>query len=149
MRSLPLIDPDALEVRIRVQRPGKQGRPHDGGDAARPVAIETGEKKLTGKLLEALSLLCQAGKKFMSCMGESQQQMIEPVDLAEAPGEAALGERGGPVMRDKRRMPETRGQGGGSDTRRAKCRGRHSHRQRGPSKLGRRRSCLGPERKPG
>ncbi len=71
------IDPDALEVRIRVRRPGEQGRTHDGGGAAGPVAVENGEKKLTGKLLEALSLLCQAGEKFMSCMGESQQHMIK------------------------------------------------------------------------
>ena len=54
------MDPDALEVRIRVQRPGEQGRPHDGGDAAGPAAIETGERKLNSKLLEAFSLLCQA-----------------------------------------------------------------------------------------
>jgi len=57
-----------------------------GSGAPGTSATETGEKGLTGKLLEALSLLCQAGEKFMSCMGESQQQMIESVDPAEAPG---------------------------------------------------------------
>jgi hypothetical protein len=31
--------------------------------------METDEGKLNGRLLEALSLLCQAGEKFMSCMG--------------------------------------------------------------------------------
>ncbi len=78
------IDPDALEVRIRVQRPGEQGRPHEGGGAAGPAALDTGEKKLKSKLLEAFSLLYQAGEKFMSCMGESQQQMIESVELADS-----------------------------------------------------------------
>jgi hypothetical protein len=73
---------------------------HDDDGAAGPGAKETGEKKLTGKLLEALSLLCQAGEKLMSCMGESQQQMIESVDPAEAGGGGAHRERGRPVVRD-------------------------------------------------
>jgi hypothetical protein len=51
------IDPDALEVRIGIWRPGEQGRPHGGG-AVNPSVTETGEGKLTGKLLEALTLLC-------------------------------------------------------------------------------------------
>jgi hypothetical protein len=31
---------------------------------------------MTGKLLEALSLLYRAGERFMSCVGEDRRQMI-------------------------------------------------------------------------
>ncbi len=41
------IDPDTLEVRIGIRRPGEQGRPHGGG--ADPGATEAGEGKLTSK----------------------------------------------------------------------------------------------------
>ncbi len=93
------IDPDALEVRIGIRRPGEQERPHRVGGTIDPDAVETGEGKLTGKLLEALSLLCQAGEKFMSYMGESQQQMIE----------AAGGPSGDPrVRRPQRKMGASR-----------------------------------------
>jgi hypothetical protein len=60
--------------------------------------METDEGKLTGRLLEALSLLCQTGEKFMRCMGESQQWMIEAADPALAPGGGAHRERGRPAM---------------------------------------------------
>jgi hypothetical protein len=83
------IDRDALEVRIGIRRPGEQGRPHGGGSTIEPGAMETGEGKLTGGLMEALSLLCQAGEKFMSCVGESRQRMIESADLVAAPGMCA------------------------------------------------------------
>jgi hypothetical protein len=80
------IDTDALEVRIGIWRLGEQGRPHSGGGTIDLGAMETGERKLTSKLLEAVSLLCRAGERFMSCMGESQQRMIEVADPAAAPG---------------------------------------------------------------
>ena len=99
------IDPDALEVRIRAQRPGEQGRPHDGGGAAGPAAIEIGGRKLSGRLLEAFSLLSQAGEIFVSCMGESRPQMIESISSAETPGEAAPEERGRPEVREKGHIP--------------------------------------------
>ncbi len=99
------IDPDALEVRIGVRRPGEQGRSHGGGSAIGSGAMETGEGKLTGGLLETLSLLCQAGVKFMSCMGESQQRMIKSADPAVAPGRDTQRERGRPVVRDMGCVP--------------------------------------------
>jgi hypothetical protein len=89
------IDPGALEVRIGIQRPGEQGRLHGGG-AANPGATETGEGKLTGKLLEALTSLCRAGERFMNSADEDRQRMIEAADPTAAPEENTRGERGGP-----------------------------------------------------
>jgi hypothetical protein len=68
------IDPDTLEVRIRIEGPGEQERPPGGGGAARSAAREAGGWKLSGKLLEAFSLLCQAGERFVSYMGEGRYQ---------------------------------------------------------------------------
>jgi hypothetical protein len=87
------IDPDALDVRIGIRRPGEQGRPHGGG-AADPGATEAGEGKLTGKLLEALTLLCQAGEWFVNSADENRRRMIEAADPTAAPEENTRGERG-------------------------------------------------------
>jgi hypothetical protein len=92
------IDPDALEVRIGIRRPGEQGRPHGGG-AADPDVTETGKGKLTGKLLEALTLLCRAGERFMNSAGEDRRRMIETGDPTAAPEENAHGERSGSAAR--------------------------------------------------
>ncbi len=102
------IDPDALEVRIGFRRPGEQGRPHGGG-AVNPSATETGEGKLTGKLLEALTLLCRAGERFMSSAGEDRQRMIEAADPAAAPGEGPCGERSRSATRDAGCVPRRDG----------------------------------------
>ncbi len=83
------IDFDALEVRIRAQKPGEQGQPHDDGGATGQAAVEIGGRRLSGRLLEAFSLLCQAGERFVSCMDESRSQLIQSTGLAETPGEAA------------------------------------------------------------
>ena len=48
------IDPNALEVRIGVRQPGEPGRPR-GGDIADPGATEAGTRRLTGRLMEALT----------------------------------------------------------------------------------------------
>jgi hypothetical protein len=64
------IDPDTLEIRIRVQGPGERERSPGGSGAAGPAAREVEGQKLSGKLLEAFSLLCQAGEKFMNYLGE-------------------------------------------------------------------------------
>jgi hypothetical protein len=55
------IDPDALEVRIGIWKPGEQGRPRGGG-AANPGATEAGQGKLTSKLLEALTCSAKQGR---------------------------------------------------------------------------------------
>jgi hypothetical protein len=99
------IDPDTLEVRIRVQGPGERGRPHSGGGAAGSAAIEIGGRKLSGKLLEAFSVLYQAGEKFESYMGEGRQQMVGSVDSAEAPEETAPEDWDGLKIRDRGHMP--------------------------------------------
>ncbi len=83
------IDPDTLEVRIRVQGPGERGRSPSGSGAVGSVVREIGGRKLSGKLLEAFSLLYQAGEKFVSYMSEGRQQMVGSVDSAEAPEETA------------------------------------------------------------
>jgi hypothetical protein len=65
------IDPDTLEVRIRVQGPGEQERQPGGGGAARSAVRAMGGQKLSGKLLEAFSLLCQAVERFVSYMART------------------------------------------------------------------------------
>ncbi len=87
------IDPDALEVRIGIRKSGEQGRPH-GGEAVNPGATEAGEGRLTSKLLEALTLHCQAGERFMDSAGEGRRQMIKTADPTAAPEENTRGERG-------------------------------------------------------
>ncbi len=80
------IDPVPLEVWVGIRRPGEQGRPH-GGEAADPGATDAGEGKLTSGLLEALTLLCRAGERFMNSAGEGRRRMIETADPAAAPEE--------------------------------------------------------------
>jgi hypothetical protein len=66
------IDPGALEVRIGVRKPGEPGRPC-GGEATDPGAAGAGVGRLTSKLLEALTSLCQAGERFVDSTAESGQ----------------------------------------------------------------------------
>ncbi len=66
------IDPDALEIRIGIRKPGKQGQPR-GGETINPGAAGAGDGRLTSKLLEALTLLCQAGERFMDSGDESRR----------------------------------------------------------------------------
>ncbi len=87
------IDTDALEVRIGIRKPGEQGRPH-GSRAADSCAADAGEGKLTSGLLEALTLLCRAGERFMSFAGEGGRQRIGTADPTAAPEENTCGERG-------------------------------------------------------
>jgi hypothetical protein len=87
------IDPDALEVRIRIRKPGEQGRPHSS-EAINPGATGAGDGRLTNKLLEVLTLLCQAGERFMDSAGESKRRMIETADPTAVPEENTRGERG-------------------------------------------------------
>jgi len=90
------IDPDALEVRIGVRKPGEQGQPR-GREAIDP---EAGDGRLISKLLEALTSLCQAGERFMDSAGESGRQMIEAVDSTTAPRENTRREWGRSATRD-------------------------------------------------
>jgi hypothetical protein len=103
------IDPDTLEVRIRVQGQREQKRPPSGGGAAGLAAREIGGRKLSGKLLEAFSLLCQAGERFVSYMGESRQQMARPIGSVEASEEAAPEYWDGLEAWGRGRMPRQEG----------------------------------------
>ncbi len=69
------IDPNALEVRIGVWQPGEPGRPRGGGTTG-PGATEPGVGRLTGRLMEALTSLCQAGERFVDSAADGGQQMI-------------------------------------------------------------------------
>jgi hypothetical protein len=93
------IDPDALEVRIGIRKPGEPGRPR-GGEAISPGATGAGDGRLTSKLLEALTSLCQAGERFMDSAGESGRRMIETADSTSVPREDTHGERGRSAARD-------------------------------------------------
>ncbi len=76
------IDPDTLEVRIRIRGPGEQGKSPDNGGTAKAGAREAGGRRLSGKLLESFSLLCQAGERLVSYMGESRHQGTEAASPA-------------------------------------------------------------------
>ncbi len=54
------IDPNDLEMRIGVRQPGEPERPH-AENMRRPEEVESDTAKMAGRLLEALTSLCQAG----------------------------------------------------------------------------------------
>ncbi len=73
------IDPGALEVRIGVRKPGEPGRPC-GDNTIDPDAAEAGVRRLTSRLMEALTSLCQAGERFVDSAAENGQRMIGMTD---------------------------------------------------------------------
>jgi hypothetical protein len=87
------LDPDALEVRIGIRKPGEPGLPRSG-EAISLGAAGTDDGRLTSRLLEALTSLCQAGERFVDSVAESRRQMIETADPTAVPSENARGERG-------------------------------------------------------
>jgi hypothetical protein len=86
------IDPNALEVRIGVRQPGEPGRPRGGGTTG-PGAAEAGVGRLTGRLMEALTLLCQAGERFVDSAAGGGQRMIGVEDPAGIPRRSAREDR--------------------------------------------------------
>jgi hypothetical protein len=77
------IDPDTLEVRVRIRGSGELEKLPDGKSLAKAaVARVGGGRRLSGKLLEAFSLLCQAEKRFVSYIGESRHQGSETASPA-------------------------------------------------------------------
>jgi hypothetical protein len=76
------MDPNALEVRIGVRQPGEPGRPR-GGSTTSPGAPEEGAGRLTGRLMEALTSLCQAGERFVDSAAGSGQRMLGVGDPGE------------------------------------------------------------------
>ncbi len=102
------IDPNALEVRIGVRQPGEPGRSRGGG-ITDPGTTEVGTRRLTGRLMEALTSLCQAGERFVDSAAGSNQRVLGAGDPAEnltrrsrmIRGEAATGGMG---LREKQRL---------------------------------------------
>ena len=79
------IDPNTLEVRIGVRQPEEPGRPH-GGSITGPGETEVGTARLTGRLMEALTSLCQAGERFVDSAAGSGQWMLRAGDPGEILG---------------------------------------------------------------
>jgi hypothetical protein len=98
------IDPGALEVRIGVRRPGEPGQPC-GGDTTDPDAAEAGVGRLTSKLMEALTSLCQAGERFVDSAAENSQRMIGMTDPAVIPRRSARRDRSRSAARSMERTP--------------------------------------------
>jgi hypothetical protein len=73
------IDLGTLEVRIGVRKPGEPGHP-GGGDTTDPDAAKAGVGRLTSRLMEALTSLCQAGERFVDSAAENGQRMIGMTD---------------------------------------------------------------------
>ncbi len=76
------IDPNDLEVRIGVRQPGEPGRPHGGGIMG-PAETETDTARMAGRLLEALTSLCQAGERFVDSAAVSSRRMMRSGNPAE------------------------------------------------------------------
>jgi hypothetical protein len=98
------IDPNALEVRIGVRQPGEPGRPC-GGNTTDPGATEAGVGRLTGRLMEALTSLCQAGERFVDSAAEGGQRMIGVVDPVGIPRRSARKDRSGSATRSAECTP--------------------------------------------
>ncbi len=73
------IDPNALEVRIGVRQPGEPGRPHGGGITG-PGETEAGTARMAGRLMEALTSLCQAGERFVDSAAVGGRRVVRAGD---------------------------------------------------------------------
>jgi hypothetical protein len=69
------IDPNDLEVRIGVRQPGEPGRPC-AEDTRGLGEIESDTARMAGRLLEALTSLCQAGERFVDSAAASDRRMM-------------------------------------------------------------------------
>jgi hypothetical protein len=143
------IDPDTLEVQIRVQGQREQERLPGGGSAAGLAPREIGGRKLSCKLIEAFSQLCQAGKRFVSYMGESRQQMAGPVGSVEASQEASPEDWDRLEARDRGRTPRREGVEAASPVSAVQgTTGDDLRQRRSPRDDQQRRDC-GPDESPG
>jgi hypothetical protein len=69
------IDPNDLEVRIGVRQPGEPGWPR-AEDTRGPDEIKADTARMAGRLLEALTSLCQAGERFVDSAAVSGRRMM-------------------------------------------------------------------------
>ena len=63
------------------------------GDTTDPGAAEAGVGRLTGRLVEALTSLCQAGERFVDSAAEGGPRMIGVVDPVRVPRRSAREDR--------------------------------------------------------
>ncbi len=75
------IDPNDLEVRIGVRQTGEPGRPH-GDSTTSPAETEASTARMIGRLMEALTSLCQAGERFVDSAAMSSRRMARAEDPA-------------------------------------------------------------------
>jgi hypothetical protein len=75
------IDPNDLEVRVGVRQAGEPGQPRGGGTTS-PAEAEASTARMAGRLMEALTSLCQAGERFVDSAAMSSQQMARTGDKA-------------------------------------------------------------------
>jgi hypothetical protein len=73
------IDPNDLEVRIGVWQAGEPGQPY-GGSITSPAETEASTARMTGRLMEALTSLCQAGERFGDSAAMSSRRMARAED---------------------------------------------------------------------
>ncbi len=99
------IDPGALEVRIGVRESGEPGRPC-GSNTADPGVAEAGVGRLTGRLMEALTSLCQAGERFVDSAAEGGQRMIGVADPVVIPRKSVRRDRSRSVIRSVECTPK-------------------------------------------
>jgi hypothetical protein len=92
------IDPSALDIQIVVREAGEPGRPCSG-DITDPDADEAGVGRLTGRLMEALTSLCQAGERFVDSAAENGQRMIGVADPTVIPQRSVRRDRSRSVVR--------------------------------------------------
>ena len=69
------IDLNDLEVRIGVRQTGEPGRPR-AEDVREPGETKTDTAGVAGRLLEALTSLCQAGERFVDSATMSGQRAM-------------------------------------------------------------------------
>jgi hypothetical protein len=69
------IDPSDLEMRIGVRQPGEPGWPN-AEDIRKPDEVESDTAKMAGRLLEALTSLCQAGERFVDSAAVSGRRIV-------------------------------------------------------------------------
>ncbi len=76
------VDPNDLEVGIGVRQPGEPGRPR-AEDARGPEEAEMNTARVAGRLLEALTSLCQAGERFVDSAAASGRRVMRVGSPAE------------------------------------------------------------------
>ncbi len=98
------IDPNDLEVRIGVRQPGDPGRPR-AEDTRGPDETKTDTARVAGRLLEALTSLCQAGERFMDSAAVSGRRAMRVGSPAEIRAQRSRMIQGGSAMGGTGRTP--------------------------------------------